>query len=147
MMKSEIERSFLSSLESTFNSKGNIADDRYKSSKTFEERKEESTRILAKYMDRIPLIVEKVSKNDMDIDKKKFLVPNDFSVGQLMYVLRRRINLTPEKAMFIFIGNTIPNVSMSMNDIYANYRDEDGFLYLNYSTEESVFGHYLGKVE
>lgn len=35
-------------------------------------------------------------------------MPADLSVGQFIYVIRKRIRLPPEKAIFIFINNYIP---------------------------------------
>jgi len=35
-------------------------------------------------------------------------VPADLSVGQFTYVIRKRIRLPPEKAIFIFVNNYIP---------------------------------------
>lgn len=77
-----------------------------------EKRKKEAERIKAKYPDRLPVIVERVEKSDIPvIDKKKYLVPADLTVGQFMYVIRKRIKLNPEKAIFIFVNGTLPPVS------------------------------------
>src|SRR4051794_22645777 len=38
----------------------------------------------------------------------RYLVPADLSVGQFVYVIRKRIKLKPEKAIFIFVNNTLP---------------------------------------
>ncbi|CAK9161978.1 unnamed protein product [Ilex paraguariensis] len=74
-----------------------------------ERRQAEAARIREKYPDRIPVIVERAERSDMpDIDKKKYLVPADLSVGQFVYVVRRRIKLSPEKAIFIFVKNILP---------------------------------------
>ena len=55
------------------------------------------------------VIVEKAEKSDIsDIDKKKYLVPADLTVGQFVYVIRKRIKLSPEKAIFIFVNNVLP---------------------------------------
>ncbi|KAE8991197.1 hypothetical protein PF005_g22658 [Phytophthora fragariae] len=65
------------------------------------------------YSDRIPVICEKADPSDIpDIDKKKFLVPVDLTVGQFVYVTRKRIKLSPEKAIFIFINNVLPPTGM-----------------------------------
>ena len=50
------------------------------------------------------MICEKAPKSDdiPDIDKKKYLVPCDLTVGQFVYVIRKRIKLKPEKALFIY---------------------------------------------
>mmetsp|Transcript_3992 Transcript_3992/g.6103 ORF Transcript_3992/g.6103 Transcript_3992/m.6103 type:complete len:150 (-) Transcript_3992:176-625(-) len=81
----------------------------YKAEHKFEKRKAEADKIRSKYPDRIPVICEKAKKSDIvDIDKKKYLVPADLTVGQFVYVIRKRIKLTPEKAIFIFVNNTLP---------------------------------------
>lgn len=112
----------------------------FKANHSFEQRKSEATRIRAKYPDRIPVIVEKAPKNPIpDIDKHKFLVPNDITIGQFVYVIRKRIKLTPEQAVFIFINNIIPPTSELLSSIYERRKDEDGFLYICYSGE-STYG-------
>jgi len=47
--------------------------------------------IRAKHPDRIPVIVDKRAGDSSlpEIDKKKFLVPSDLTVGQFMYVIRK----------------------------------------------------------
>ncbi|GJW12606.1 autophagy-related protein 8c [Tanacetum coccineum] len=53
--------------------------------------------------------VDKVERSDIfNIDKKKYLVHADLTVGQFVYVVRKRIKLSAEKAIFIFDKNIIP---------------------------------------
>jgi GABA(A) receptor-associated protein len=68
-----------------------------------------------------------------EIDKRKFLVPNDISVAQFMWIIRKRIQLPSEKAIFLFVNKTIPQSSSTMGQIYNNFKDDDGFLYISYS--------------
>lgn len=87
-----------------------------------EKRKSEAERIRAKYPDRVPVICEKADRSDIpDIDKKKYLVPADLTVGQFHYVIRKRIKLAPEKALFLFCSNSIPPNGMlgSADTIYC----------------------------
>ncbi|KAJ5136950.1 autophagy protein 8 [Penicillium atrosanguineum] len=101
---------------------------KFKDEHPFEKRKAEAERIRQKYNDRIPVICEKVEKSDIaTIDKKKYLVPADLTVGQFVYVIRKRIKLSPEKAIFIFVDE--------------EHKDEDGFLYITYSGE-NTFGDF-----
>lgn len=112
----------------------------FKVENEFEDRKAESTKIRNKYPDRIPVIVQKAPRSNVpSIDKNKFLVPNDISVAQLMWIIRKRIQLAPEKAIFLFVGKVLPQSSASMSAIYEDHADEDGFLYIMYSGE-STFG-------
>jgi GABA(A) receptor-associated protein len=111
-----------------------------------DKRKSEAERIRSKYPDRVPVICEKADANARssssdipDIDKKKYLVPADLTVGQFHYVIRKRIKLAPEKALFLFCANTIPPNAALMSTVYEEQKDEDGFLYIQYSGE-STFG-------
>jgi GABA(A) receptor-associated protein len=77
------------------------------------------------------VICEKVEKSDIaTIDKKKYLVPADLTVGQFVYVIRKRIKLSPEKAIFIFVDEVLPPTAALMSSIYEEHKDEDGFLYI-----------------
>lgn len=108
----------------------------------FEDRLQESTRIINKYPERIPVICEK-SKNNNDnipkLDKSKYLVPIDLTIGQFMFVIRKRIKLSSEQAIFVFINGTIPSTNAEIYKIYESFKDEDGFLYVTYSGE-NTFG-------
>jgi len=112
----------------------------FKEQNTFSNRQSESAKIRSKYPDRIPVIVEKVPNSAIkDIDKKKFLVPSDISVAQFMWIIRKRIQLPSERAIFLFVGKILPQSSASMGQIYQEHQDEDGFLYIAYSGE-NYFG-------
>lgn len=112
----------------------------FKRAHSLEKRKNESSRMTEKYPCRVPVIVEKHVDADLpDIDKKKYLVPTDLTIGQFIHVIRKRIKLTPEKAIFIFVNNLLPPTSALMSTIYESQKDEDGFLYISYNGE-NVFG-------
>ena len=114
----------------------------YKEIIPYKNRKDECDRIRSKYPDRIPVIVERSTncRELNEIDKKKFLIPADLTVGQFVYVIRRRITLAPEKALFVYINNnTLPATSELLSVVWKNYKDKDGYLYIKYSGE-NTFG-------
>ena len=112
----------------------------FKEEHNIESRCQESSKIRSKYPDRIPVVVEKAPRTLIqDIDKRKFLVPADLTVAQFMYIIRKRIQLPPEKAMFLFVNRVLPATSATMGSIYNDHKDEDGFLYIAYSGE-NTFG-------
>jgi GABA(A) receptor-associated protein len=43
----------------------------------------------------------------------RYLVPTDLSIGQFVYVIRKRIKLSSEKVIFIFVNNVLPPTSTS----------------------------------
>lgn len=106
----------------------------------FEKRRCEGEKIRKKYPDRVPVIVEKAPKARIgDLDKKKYLVPSDLTVGQFYFLIRKRIHLRAEDALFFFVNNVIPPTSATMGQLYQEHHEEDFFLYIAYS-DESVYG-------
>lgn len=112
----------------------------FKEKNTFDFRLSESNRIRNKFPDKTPVIVEKGSKSTLpEIDKNKYLVPSDITMAQFMYIIRKRLTLPPETALFLYIDSTFPTTSSLIKEIYSDHRDEDGFLYIQY-TGENTFG-------
>jgi GABA(A) receptor-associated protein len=126
-------------LADTLNSSINIFKDNSNNVYT----KEEALRVLTKYPDRIPIIVHRSSSAGLEvpqIDKHKFLVPSDLTMGQFQYVIRKRLTLSPEKALFLFINNAIVPTGSIISAVYDEYQDEDTlFLYVTYAME-NTFG-------
>ena len=73
------------------------------------------------------------------METKRLLVPADITVAQLTYLLRRRMGLSPEEALFIFSGSSVLSSNTLISAVYEKYRDPDGFLYVKYSGE-NTFG-------
>ena len=107
----------------------------------FKTRQDEALRIMQKYPDRIPIIVERCSNDNTTelINKNKYLAPSSLTVGQFVYVIRKRLVLPPEKAIFLFIGGILPPTASLLGSIYDEYKDRDNFLYITYSGE-NTFG-------
>ena len=117
-----------------------ISDVPFKSTNSFEARLEESRRIRNKFPGRVPVIVERGQRSSIPvIDKQKFLVPGDLTVSQFIFVIRKRLNLPSEQALFLFIKNVLPTTGMLIRELHASYADPDGFLYATYCGE-NVFG-------
>ncbi|KAA0201864.1 Autophagy-related 8a-like [Hyalella azteca] len=86
------------------------------------------------------VIVERAARSRIgDLDKKKYLVPSDLTVGQFYFLIRKRVHLKPEEALFFFVNNVIPPTSSTMGALYQEHKEEDNFLYIAYS-DESVYG-------
>ena len=52
----------------------------------------------------------------------------------------QRIALKPEQAIFLFVSKgTLPPTVSSLQAVYDSHQDEDGFLYMTYSGE-NTFG-------
>jgi len=81
----------------------------FKADHPLEQRMAESSKIRSKYPDRIPVIVQKVETSNIErIDKRKYLVPSDITAAQFMWIIRKRINLDAERAIFLFVDKMVP---------------------------------------
>jgi GABA(A) receptor-associated protein len=61
-------------------------------------------------------------------------------MSEVIYIIRNRIKLDSKEAIFIFVGNgTLVPSNYSINEVYDTYKNEDGFLYIIY-TAENTFG-------
>ena len=115
---------------------------KFKNNHNFNKRFEEAHRIMNKYQKKIPIIVEKSNNySDLpDIDRSKYLVPDDLTMAEFMYVIRKRIQITPDKSIFMFVENFgMAPTSYTIKQIYEEAKDKDGFLYVKYCGE-STFG-------
>lgn len=100
----------------------------------------ELERIFEKYPGRVPVYVSKGAKSKLaDVEKHKYLVPCEMTVGQFIYVLRKHIKLKAEQGIFIFVNNKLPPTSMMMGELYGRDKGDDKLLHIVYS-EENVFG-------
>ena len=114
----------------------------FRTNVSLETRLQESRRIRDKYPDKIPIICEKRTGDHQipQLIKFKYLVPTDFTVGQFIYTIRRKIELPQEQALFVFLdNNTLPNSSQPLGLVYEQSKSEDGFLYIIYAGE-NTFG-------
>ena len=103
--------------------------------------KEDYERLSKKYPGRIPVFVFRLKDTTdiPEISKHKYLVPSDLTVGNFIYLIRKQLKLTPERALYVFIGNTLPMSSLTMGEIYQIPKSEDGSLRMFY-TSENTFG-------
>ena len=103
----------------------------------------ETERLFCKYPDRVPVIV--ITCDDLVIDKAKFLVPNSLTFGQLMYTIRKRLDMTnsrqlgPQEALYGLVDRCMVPTSQLIMQTYQRSRHSDGMLYV-YIHRENTFG-------
>ena len=88
--------------------------------------------------DRLPVIVEKHSQSystTPDLKETKFLVPHDLNIAHFKLQIRKRMpGFDSNSLLYLFFGGNTLNLSELMKVAYEKYKDEDGFLYVTYST-------------
>jgi GABA(A) receptor-associated protein len=110
---------------------------------TLSQRLNDSNTVMITHHDKIPIICEKyhLDTSCPDIDKHKYLVFKNITFGQFISIIRKRIDLPPHDAIFLFVGDNhvIPSNNETIINIYNQHRNHDGFLYVLYS-RQTTFG-------
>ncbi|XP_041931007.1 microtubule-associated proteins 1A/1B light chain 3C isoform X2 [Alosa alosa] len=74
------------------------------------------------------------------LDKSKFLVPFELTMGQFISLLRSKIDLDSTQALYLLVSEKhMTCMTASMGEVYSQYRDQDGFLYMTYASQD-MFG-------
>ncbi|KAI2805501.1 hypothetical protein RDWZM_008754 [Blomia tropicalis] len=114
----------------------------FKQRKTLAARKEEVLGIRLRFPNKVPVVVERYSKekNLPKLDKTKFLVPQELLMAKFVAVIRNRMHINPTQAFYMIVNNrTLASMTKTMAEVYKETQDEDGFLYITYASQE-MFG-------
>ena len=113
----------------------------FKETHDLEWRKKEAQKVLDKYAHTVPVILEGSGEfnKKYTIRNNKLIVPDELTFGQLLYTIRKQVNIKPDEAFFVYINKQLISVSTPIINIYRDNADEDKFLYL-ILTIESTFG-------
>ena len=61
------------------------------------------------------------------------------TLGQFMFFIKKKMELDPNKALFIMISDQMRSGSCTMGELYTEFKDTDNFLYIKYALE-NTFG-------
>lgn len=105
---------------------------------TREHRLNEFKRIIQKYPDRIPVVID-IEGPGLILDKRKYLAEADMLMVYFQHTIRKRLKVGPNESLFFFYENTIPNPTHSLAQIYDEIPSQDGFMVLTVA-KENTFG-------
>lgn len=121
----------------------------FKKAHTLAERTEMANQLRIKYPSKVLVIVEPRGTDLPPPQRIKYLAEETMSVGQLLSTIRncsipRQENGNSDKSIYILISTgqhqgIVPNPTLLMVELYQKYKQEDGFVYVEYMLE-SVFG-------
>jgi len=118
---------------------------KYKKENSLQFRKEKSKYLLNKYPNKIPIVIQKSSRDKIlpELSIVKCLVPPDLTLNHLLINIKSKylIDLNPSVALYIFTeNNKIVSGNQYISSLYEDYKNkEDNFLYLFYCSE-NTFG-------
>jgi GABA(A) receptor-associated protein len=121
------------------NENSKVLKSNFQANNDYEKRLNESSTITEKYPERVPIICERICKNVPELNRKKYLCPRDLSFANFMYVIRKRMKLESEKALYLFVNDKMIPCSKVLGEIYEKEKNKDGFLYIRYGGE-TTFG-------
>lgn len=114
----------------------------FKQRRTFEARKLEVENIRKKFPNKIPVVVERYQRevNLPLMDKTKFLVPQELTILNFAIIIKNRLRIPTSRAFYFVINNqSMASTSKTVAEVYKEHKDEDGFLYMTYASQE-MFG-------
>lgn len=111
----------------------------FKDSTSLEKRVVLAQNILLKHPGCVPLILEAYDKK-IQLNKTKFIIPGTLTVGQFLTDIHKKVLVNSKETIFLFCNqNVLIPTSLSLDAVYQKYKDNDGFLYL-LVTKENTFG-------
>ncbi|XP_010022315.1 PREDICTED: microtubule-associated proteins 1A/1B light chain 3C-like, partial [Nestor notabilis] len=116
----------------------------FKQRRSLAARMQEVAEIRMKYPNKIPVVVERYQneKTLPPLTRTKYLVSQDLPLSHFVVTLRTRLYLASSQTFYLLVNNKgLPNMSITMQELYQDNQDEDGFLYLTYASQE-MFGSF-----
>ncbi|KAF5283109.1 hypothetical protein FQA39_LY17416 [Lamprigera yunnana] len=110
--------------------------------KRIEIRKEEVLAIRSRFPTKIPIIVQRFTRESHlpPLDKSKFLVPQEITMSQFLTIIRNRMHITSTQTIYLLVNNkSLVSLSLTLAEVYNEHACPDGFLYVTYASQE-VFG-------
>ena len=93
-----------------------------------------------KFKNRVPVVLNKGKDVLIELEKGKFLINKDTTLGQFAMMLRRKNKLNPAEAIYIFCNNVLPQSNSTMLELWVDHHnEEDDILYLT-CAKENTFG-------
>ena len=97
--------------------------------------------IRSKYYGHVPAII--LPDKDIDLCKRRFLLPENENFGYCVASIRKHIQLKPSEAVFFLIDNKIMDMTQNIGTFYSQYKlnkkPQDAFLYIQI-IKEKTFG-------
>merc|ERR1712198_427310 len=113
----------------------------YKEEHPYEKRRAEGEKIRRKYPDRVSRHCREESQSkNWRLRQEKVPGTLRSHCWPIYFLIRKRISLRPEDALFFFVNHVVPPTSATMGSLYQEHHEEDFFLYIAYS-DESVYGN------
>ena len=109
---------------------------------TYSKRVELSERIRNRHYSKVPVIVDRAANtpNLPLLEKQKYLTPQHFTMANFTNEILQQLPVQEQSHICFYVGNGVRAMpAMLMQQVYEQYKDTDGFLYVTYG-EHKTFG-------
>ena len=118
--------------------------EQYRYKYSFEHIKNETDSIKLKHPTRVPILISILQVDTElynNVKHHKYMIPKDMSFTEFIQIVRHRINLDKNEALFAIIleNNIMPKMSTLVGELYEKYKSNDGYLVI-VLTKENTFG-------
>lgn len=108
-----------------------------------QDRKDLFKQLNERYTDKVCIILEDKNSKTNFLEKYsfKYIVSKDTVFGHFIREFRKSISFDPSIGLFFYVRNGTVSASLSstIEFIYNKFKDEDGFLYVQF-VSENTFG-------
>jgi hypothetical protein len=106
-----------------------------------ERQIKDSSIVLKSHPGKVPIIVDRSKVSDPDLERHKYLVGGDLTIGEFFLTIRSKLKVGSNEALFLFVqtvsGEVLVSHSKLLREVYAEYKQSNGFLVMIYSKEET----------
>lgn len=106
---------------------------------SIEQRARETVQLLKKYPNKVPVYIE-IPKNDMILEKRKYLVDNNVNIMHLQSLIRKSININSAEGIYMLVNKQLIPTTTELGTLYHTNKSDDGLLYIQL-LKENTFGY------
>ena len=109
----------------------------FRITRSMEQRRSDNDRMQKFYPNSIQVVLQSKS---IFLDRSKYLVPNNLTIGQFLFYLRQKISVNTNKGLYLFVeqidkdektmSTYLPQTGNTLEMVYTNWRHIDGYLYM-----------------
>jgi GABA(A) receptor-associated protein len=118
-----------------------IKNNHFKAKYDFETRKSLYNSLMVNNSNYVPCVVnlagDIVAKYKIMSPELRVLIQANYTLGQFINILRKRINICSSEGLYVFIDNVLLPTSSVMSKIYSERKNRDGFLYVDLAMLET----------
>ncbi|CAD8053124.1 unnamed protein product [Paramecium sonneborni] len=112
----------------------------FQNSRSFEERKNETDNCKQLYPNDVLVVVEQSNKSKLPQKNFiKFKMSNNLAIMCVLQYIKTKIQISQYDSINLYCGKTQLRVDQTLKELHQQFKDLDGFLYINYM-EMNSFG-------